>query len=155
MLARGSQKCSRDHRKITEALLELGIGRKLKKVISAVFVSALVLTGCSSSDSAITNLGAAEFVSQSQAADVVIVDVRTAAEFNEGHIVNALNIDVESMDFDSDLVGLDKSVTYALYCRSGNRSSIAAGKMSEAGFTSILNAQVGFIDLLGAGAIPA
>ena len=155
MLARGSQKCSRDHRKITEALFELGIGRKLKKVISALFVSALILTGCSSSDSAITNLGAAEFVSQSQAADVVIVDVRTAAEFNEGHIVNAVNIDVESMNFDSDLAGLDKSVTYALYCRSGNRSSIAAGKMSEAGFTSILNAQVGFIDLLGAGAIPA
>jgi len=155
VLVRGSQKCSRDHRKITEALFELGIGRKLKKVISALFVSALVLTGCSSSDSAITNLGAAEFVSQSQAADVVIVDVRTAAEFNEGHIVNALNIDVESINFDSDLAGLDKSFTYALYCRSGNRSSIAAGKMSEAGFTSILNAQVGFIDLLGAGAIPA
>lgn len=127
----------------------------MKKVISALFLSALVLTGCSSSDSAITNLGAAEFVSQSQAADVVIVDVRTPAEFNEGHIVNALNIDVESINSDSDLAGLDKSVTYALYCRSGNRSSIAAGKMSEAGFTSILNAQVGFIDLLGAGAIPA
>ena len=127
----------------------------MKKVISALFVSALALTGCSSSDSAITNLGAAEFVSQSQAADVVIVDVRTAAEFNEGHIVNALNIDVDSSNFESDLAGLDKSVTYALYCRSGNRSSIAAGKMSEAGFTSILNAQVGFIDLLGAGAIPA
>jgi rhodanese-related sulfurtransferase len=127
----------------------------LKKVISALFVSALVLTGCSSSDSAITNLGAAEFVSQSQAADVVIVDVRTAAEFNEGHIVNALNLDVESMNFESDLAGLDQSVTYALYCRSGNRSSIAAGKLADAGFTSILNAQVGFIDLLGAGAIPA
>ena len=127
----------------------------MKKVISALFVSALVLTGCSSSDSAITNLGAAEFVSQSQAADVVIVDVRTAAEFNEGHIVNALNLDVESMNFDSDLAGLDQSVTYALYCRSGNRSSIAARKLADAGFTSILNAQVGFIDLLGAGAIPA
>jgi rhodanese-related sulfurtransferase len=127
----------------------------VKKVISALFVSALVLTGCSSSDSAITNLGAAEFVSQSQAAGVVIVDVRTATEFDEGHKLNALNIDVESMNFDSDLEGLDKSVTYALYCRSGNRSSIAAGKMADAGFTSILNAQVGFIDLLGAGAIPA
>jgi rhodanese-related sulfurtransferase len=127
----------------------------LKKVISALFVSTLVLTGCSSSDSAITNLGAAEFVSRSQAADVVIVDVRTAAEFNEGHIVNALNIDVDSSNFESDLTGLDKSVTYALYCRSGNRSSIAAGKMSDAGFTNVLNAQVGFIDLLDAGAIPA
>jgi rhodanese-related sulfurtransferase len=127
----------------------------LKKVISALFLSALVLTGCSSSDSAITDLGAAEFVAQSQATGVVIIDVRTASEFNEGHITNALNIDVESMTFNSDIEALDKSVTYALYCRSGNRSRIAAGKMADAGFTSILNAQVGFIDLLGAGAIPA
>jgi rhodanese-related sulfurtransferase len=126
----------------------------MKKVIAAVFASALLLSGCSS-NSAVTDLGAADFVAQSQAAEVVIIDVRTAGEFNEGHITNAINIDVESMRFDAEIAALDKNVTYALYCRSGNRSSIAAGKMSDAGFTSILNAQVGFIDLLGAGAIPA
>jgi rhodanese-related sulfurtransferase len=126
----------------------------MKKVIAAVFASALLLSGCSS-NSAVTDLGAADFVAQSQAAGVVIIDVRTAGEFNEGHITNAINIDVESMRFDAEIAALDKNVTYALYCRSGNRSSIAAGKMSDAGFTSILNAQVGFIDLLGAGAIPA
>lgn len=126
----------------------------MKKVIAAVFASALLLSGCSS-NSAVTDLGAADFVAQSQAAGVVIIDVRTAGEFNEGHITNAINIDVESMRFDAEIAALDKDVTYALYCRSGNRSSIAAGKMSDAGFTSILNAQVGFIDLLGAGAIPA
>jgi rhodanese-related sulfurtransferase len=126
----------------------------MKKVIAAVFASALLLSGCSS-NSAVTDLGAADFVAQSQAAGVVIIDVRTAGEFNEGHITNAVNIDVESMRFDAEIAALDKDVTYALYCRSGNRSSIAAGKMSDAGFTSILNAQVGFIDLLGAGAIPA
>ncbi len=126
----------------------------MKKIIAAVFASALLLSGCSS-NSAATDLGAADFVAQSQAAGVVIIDVRTAGEFNEGHITNAINIDVESMQFDAEIAALDKDVTYALYCRSGNRSSIAAGKMSDAGFTRILNAQVGFIDLLGAGAIPA
>jgi len=126
----------------------------MKEIIAAVFASALLLSGCSS-NSAATDLGAADFVAQSQAAGVVIIDVRTAGEFNEGHITNAINIDVESMQFDAEIAALDKDVTYALYCRSGNRSSIAAGKMSDAGFTSILNAQVGFIDLLGAGAIPA
>jgi rhodanese-related sulfurtransferase len=94
-------------------------------------------------------------VAKSQVAGVVIIDVRTAGEFNEGHIANAVNIDVESMRFDAEIAALDKDVTYALYCRSGNRSSIAAGKMSDAGFTSILNAQVGFIDLVASGAIPA
>lgn len=126
----------------------------MKKIIAAVFASALLLSGCSS-NSAATDLGAADFVAQSQAAGVVIIDVRTAGEFNEGHITNAINIDVESMQFDAEIAALDKDVTYALYCRSGNRSSIAAGKMSDAGFTSILNAQVGFIDLVASGAIPA
>jgi phage shock protein E len=126
----------------------------MKKVIAAVFVSALFLSGCSS-NSAVTDLGAADFVAQSQMAGVVIIDVRTVGEFNEGHIANAINIDVESMSFDAEIAALDKNVTYALYCRSGNRSSIAAGKMSDAGFTSILNAQVGFIDLVASGAIPA
>jgi phage shock protein E len=126
----------------------------MKKVIAAVFVSALFLSGCSS-NSAVTDLGAADFVAQSQMAGVVIIDVRTVGEFNEGHIANAINIDVESMRFDAEIAALDKNVTYALYCRSGNRSSIAAGKMSDAGFTSILNAQVGFIDLVASGAIPA
>ena len=126
----------------------------MKKVIAAVFASALALSGCSS-NSAVTDLEAADFVAQSQAAGVVIIDVRTAGEFNEGHITNAINIDVQSSSFDSDIADLDKNATYALYCRSGNRSGIAAGKMSDAGFTSILNAQVGFVDLVASGAIPA
>lgn len=126
----------------------------MKKVIAAVFASALVLSGCST-NSAVTDLGAADFVAQAQAEGVVIIDVRTAGEFNEGHIANAINIDVESMRFEAEIEALDKDVTYALYCRSGNRSSIAAGKMADAGFTSILNAQVGFIDLVASGAIPA
>jgi rhodanese-related sulfurtransferase len=126
----------------------------VKKVIAAVFASALVLSGCSS-NSAVTDLGAADFVAQAQAEGVVIIDVRTAGEFNEGHIANAINIDVESMRFDEEIAALDKDVTYALYCRSGNRSNIAAGKLADAGFTSILNAQVGFIDLVASGAIPA
>ena len=147
-------KPSRDNRKIAEALLELGIGRIVKKVIAGVFASALLLSGCSSSEG-VSDLGAGEFITQSQADGVVLIDVRTPEEFNEGHIAGALNIDVQSSSFDSEIASLDKSVTYALYCRSGNRSGIAAGKMSDAGFTSLLNAQVGFVDLVNAGAIPA
>jgi phage shock protein E len=126
----------------------------VKKVIAGVFASALLLSGCSSSEG-VSDLGAGEFITQSQADGVVLIDVRTPEEFNEGHIAGALNIDVQSSSFDSTIASLDKSVTYALYCRSGNRSGIAAGKMSDAGFTSLLNAQVGFVDLVNAGAIPA
>jgi len=127
----------------------------VKRVISAVFASALLLSGCSSSNSAVTDLAATEFISQSQAAGVVVIDVRTPGEFSEGHLVAALNIDVQSSSFESEIALLDKSTTYALYCRSGNRSGVAAEIMAEAGFTKILNAKVGFVDLVQSGAIPA
>jgi rhodanese-related sulfurtransferase len=127
----------------------------VKRVISAVIASALMLAGCSSSNSAVTDLGAKEFVSQSQAVGVVVIDVRTPGEFSEGHLVNALNLDVQSSSFQSDIASLDKTTTYALYCRSGNRSGVAAEIMAEAGFTKILNAKVGFVDLVQSGAIPA
>ena len=126
----------------------------MKKVIAGLFASALLLSGCSASEG-VSDLGAGEFITQSQAEGVVLIDVRTPEEFNEGHIAGAINIDVQSASFDSEIASLDKSVTYALYCRSGNRSGVAAGKMSDAGFTSVLNAQAGFVDLVNAGAIPA
>ncbi len=127
----------------------------MKRVISAVIASALMFSGCSSSNSAVTDLSATEFVSQSQVAGVVVIDVRTPGEFSEGHLVGALNIDVQSSLFQNEIASLDKNATYALYCRSGNRSGVAAEIMAEAGFTKILNAKVGFVDLVQSGAIPA
>ncbi|KGA20942.1 hypothetical protein GM51_4710 [freshwater metagenome] len=124
----------------------------MKKVVAALFVSALFLTGCSSTSASVSNLGATEFLEKASTQDVVLIDVRTPGEFAEGNIVNALNIDVQSSSFDSQIAQLDPTKTYALYCRSGNRSGIAAEKMADAGFTSIYNATVGFTDLAAAGA---
>jgi phage shock protein E len=124
----------------------------MKKVVAALFISALFLTGCSSTSASVSNLGATEFLEKASTKDVVLIDVRTPGEFAEGNIVNALNIDVQSSSFDSQIAQLDPTKTYALYCRSGNRSGIAAEKMADAGFTTIYNATVGFTDLAAAGA---
>ena len=124
----------------------------MKKVVAALFISALFLTGCSSTSASVSNLGATEFIEKASTKDVVLIDVRTPGEFAEGNIVNALNIDVQSSSFDSQIAQLDPTKTYALYCRSGNRSGIAAEKMADAGFTTIYNATVGFTDLAAAGA---
>jgi rhodanese-related sulfurtransferase len=67
----------------------------------------------------------------------VVIDVRTAVEFAEGHVQGAVNLDVESGAFQAKLSSLDKSVGYALYCRSGRRSAIAAELMAIAGFTEV------------------
>jgi rhodanese-related sulfurtransferase len=124
----------------------------MKKVMIALFASALFLTGCSSTNASVNNLGATEFLSKTADDGVILIDVRTPGEFAEGNIVNALNIDVQSSSFDAQIAELDPTKTYALYCRSGNRSGIAADKMADAGFTNIYNATVGFTDLAAAGA---
>jgi len=117
----------------------------MKKLLFALFASTLVLTSCSSGSSA-TNLGAKDFASKVAEPGVIVLDVRTAAEFAEGHLENAINIDVEGGQFDAGIAQLDKTKTYAVYCRSGRRSGNAVEKMSSAGFTSLFNLNAGIAD---------
>jgi len=91
-----------------------------KKFITVAIVLVSILTGCSTgSDSA--NLSAAEFLVKSQEPGVITLDVRTPEEFRSGFIAKSLNINVESGSFDSEIANLDKSATYAVYCRSEQR----------------------------------
>ncbi len=71
--------------------------------------------------------------------DAVIIDVRTPMEFNHGHIPNALLIDISSPSFVNEIELLDKSKTYLLYCRSGNRSFYAGKEMINRGFEKVYN----------------
>ena len=124
----------------------------MKKVLTAVFAAALFLSGCTSSGGA-TSMGASDFIAKISESGVVIVDVRTPEEFAAGHLQGAVNLDVSASTFDSQIAALDKDVAYAVYCRSGNRSTIAVGKMSDAGFTNLFNFnQGGFAELAAAGA---
>lgn len=92
------------------------------------------LFGCSSSQKFDT-LAPQQFAAYIAAADVVRLDVRTAEEFADGHVVGALNVDVLQPQFlqraQSLLQGKKK---VALYCRSGRRSQAAAKQLSEAGY---------------------
>ncbi len=73
-------------------------------------------------------------------AGTVIIDVRTPAEFAEGHLDGAVNIDVQSADFDARISALDPDGSYVVYCRSGNRSSQAIDRMTGLGFTDMIDA---------------
>lgn len=121
----------------------------MKKLFAVVAASALFLTGCGSSGA--TNLGAADFQAKAQEAGVVTLDVRTSGEFMGGHLENAINIDVEAMNFDSEIAKLDKNTTYAVYCRSGRRSQVAVDRMKDAGFTKLFNLNAGVEDWISAG----
>ena len=62
---------------------------------------------------------------------------RTPEEFADGHIVGAVNIPVQSRDFSARIAELDPAATYAVYCRSGNRSQPAVAAMRDAGISTI------------------
>lgn len=126
----------------------------MKKILISIFVSLFALTSCSSeSNAAITNVDATTFISTISDPNIKVIDVRSLGEFSTGHLKGALNIDVESGGFDAGIANLDKSATYALYCRSGRRSTLAAERMADAGFTNIINFnRGGFAELASAGA---
>ena len=121
-----------------------------KKLIATLFAGTLALTACGSTSTA-TNLDPKAFSDKISESGVVTLDVRSAGEFSAGHIAGALNIDVEGMQFDSDIAKLDKSVTYAVYCHSGRRSGIAVEKMTKAGFKSLFNLTNGIASWSSAG----
>ena len=60
--------------------------------------------------------------------DVIVIDVRTPGEFAGGHLEGALNIDVQSADFDTQIAQLDRQFGST---RSINASAAAAVVMHE------------------------
>ena len=89
---------------------------------------------------------AADLISQKKGANgFVILDVRTTAEFETGHIHNAILLDYYSKDFFSDLDRLDRTKTYLIYCRSGTRSGKTLRLLEEMGFRQVYNMAQGII----------
>ncbi len=119
-------------------------------VLVLVALAAFAIAGCGeSAPAAVQKVDAAKAVSMLDSR--VVIDVRTPAEYDAGHIAGAQNIDVEAADFASRISTLDKEASYLLYCRSGRRSAIAADEMAKAGFTDVVDGG-GMADLVAAGA---
>ncbi len=89
-------------------------------------------------------LKAAAFEKQSKSEKGLMLDVRTAAEFKEGHIEGAKNIDFLQDDFETNIVQLDKSKPIYVYCKSGGRSAKAIEKLRKQGFTNLYELEGGY-----------
>ena len=75
----------------------------------------------------------------SESKDYIILDVRTKAEYAEGHIKGAINIPNETIG-NEDIAELpNKEQLIFVYCRSGNRSKQAAAKLATNGYTGIVD----------------
>ena len=108
---------------------------------------------CSSNgqNSEFENMNVNQFAKYIANDSVQTLDVRTPDEFYEGHINDAININVFDDDFlDEATKELDKSRPVAVYCRSGKRSVDAAQKLSAAGY-KVTNLEGGIIAWLKSG----
>ncbi|MBO5018412.1 MAG: rhodanese-like domain-containing protein [Alistipes sp.] len=95
----------------------------------------MMMIGCdnSAATKGFDSVDATRFAEVIDNEQVQIIDVRTPAEFNEGHIPGAVNIDIDGKEFEAKVAELDKSRPVAVYCRGGRRSKEAATYMVGCG----------------------
>lgn len=120
---------------------------------TVVMLGLFSLIGCSGTDNpfpaeAHSSVSANRFkaIIDSNTPGTVILDIRTPEEYASGHIKGAVNIDFYQPDFRSKLANLDKALTYLIYCRSGNRTSVAMSLMEKYGFKRVVNLENGIIE---------
>ena len=112
---------------------------KLFAVVSVVFI---LMSSCTIGQTK-NDIELAEFEKKMASEKYLLVDVRTAEEFAEGHIEGALNIDYFSATFSDDISKVGFEIPVLLYCRSGNRSGKAMKIMKELGFKEVYNLEGG------------
>ena len=74
----------------------------------------------------------------------LILDVRTKAEFDQGHIPGAVLMDFYQPDFKEKMNKLDKSKKIVLYCAAGVRSGRALQLFIDSGYRQVADLQGGF-----------
>ena len=108
----------------------------MKKILTCLLATLGITTACGQQN--FENIDVQGFSELIADPNVVVLDVRTAAEFAEGHIKGAVLIDQGQSDFvEKAKAALPIDKTIAVYCRSGRRSANAAGKLADVGYVCI------------------
>ena len=113
--------------------------KKIKRVLP-IILSTLLLTACAPGNSLgykqITMSEAVKMMETEK--NYIILDVRRADEFAEGHIPGAINVANEVIGTEEIPELPDKSQLILVYCRSGRRSTEASEKLVKLGYTNIV-----------------
>lgn len=108
------------------------------KHLAMFMVLMLTVAGCSSDDP--TESTAPTTPEQAETLAQIIIDVRSAAEFDTGHIEGAVNIPHNEIGARISEITENKEQPIVLYCRSGARSEIALTALKALGYTQLENA---------------
>ena len=129
--------------------------KKLSKLLLLSLVTATTLVGCGSKSDNKANDKQTEKKDEKKSSDLMkgetlleeqkkgatVIDVRVAEQYNEGHIKDAINIPLETIEKDLESKVTKKDAKIILYCNTGNRSGQALEKLKKLGYTNVSNAQ--------------
>ena len=116
----------------------------LTAVLSAAAISAPFVASANTASQTTQNMA------QPEKAKGVWIDVRSAEEFNAGHLQDAVNIPHDQILARIQAVSPDKTAPVNLYCRSGRRVETALTELKNAGYTNVTN-HGGYEDLVKKG----
>ena len=126
---------------------------KNTKVILIVLSLILLLTACTSKGESpeVENVEINVSIDEAKELlekedDLFILDVRTKEEFEEAHIEGAVQIPVDELKARLAEIENYKDAPMLIYCRSGNRSSVAVEILLENNFTEIYHMNDGFMN---------
>ena len=125
--------------------------KRIVRLIVLLVFMVMVVTGCNNrndkeiienesgkQDGSYTQISMEEAVAMMQEeTGYIILDVRTAEEFAEKHIPDAINIPNEVIGTEEIPELPDKEQLILVYCRSGNRSKQASEKLVALGYTNV------------------
>lgn len=128
------------------------IGKKDTKSTASIYtlvslilvIISVILSSCQGITPTDLTIAASQLITPSEyqvefgaSVDHFLLDVRTPEEFASGHILEAVNISVESLPERLDEV--PKDLPIIVYCRSGRRSAIAADLLVKNNYQSIFD----------------
>ena len=110
----------------------------MKKIL-VVLICMLLLCGCGNKeeDVEVAKVNKISCNDINTVENAVLIDVRTAEEFNEGHLDNAINVSSTVIKFNIKAHVTDLETPIIVYCRSGRRSAESADILVNLGYKNV------------------
>lgn len=119
----------------------------MKRFLAAMVLVMLALVGCSGEESESYNTIELTEIDAYTAKGYEVIDVREPDEFAAGHIPDAQNLPLSTLQAGAD-ISLNEEGQYIIICRSGNRSQQASEILHEQGYT-VVNVKEGMASWTG------
>lgn len=121
------------------------VGNNLLLVGAALIVAAMLIHNIATDVGTKNNIDPHRATELINRQDALVVDVRPMADFNKGHIINARNIPMGSLEKQLAQLEKHKDKPVIVACRSGAQSAVAARQLRKHGFEGVHNLKGGIL----------